>query len=1017
MLPPKEVISARAAEQLASALARRTKAEVRFDSGSKALYASDLSMYRQVPVGVVLPKSINDVITTVALCREHKVPILARGCGTSLAGQCCNVAVVIDFSKYLNRIVEFNPRKRYAWVEPGLINDDLRNETEKHHLTLAPDPATHEYCTIGGMIGNNSCGAHSVMGGKTVENTEELDILTYDGLRLTVGPTPEAELESIIRKGGRKGEIYKKLRDIRDRYAARIRERYPNIPRRVSGYNLDELLPENGFNVAKALVGTESTCVLVLRAKMRLIPSPPHRVWLVIAYPDVFRAGDQAAPLRRLKPLAIEGFQKHLIENELRKGAKVEGLDLLPQGGDTWLLVEFGGDTQEEAVRKAKAAVKEIRATDHDQIGIHVLDRPEDYNKVVKIRESGVGASRVPGEEDARPSWEDAAVPPERLGDYLRNFYKLLDKYKYAFTLFGHFGDACIHCRITFNPKTTEGVKQYRAFMTEAAHLVVRHGGSLSGEHGDGQARAELLPIMFGSDLMQAFREFKSAWDPEWRMNPGKVVDPYPLDTNLREGPDYRPKPVLTVFQFPGDHGSFAQATERCFGVGKCRGMDGGTMCPSFHATREEMHSTRGRTRMLFEMLRGEVIQDGWRDEHIKDALDLCLACKGCKGDCPVNVDVATYKAEFLHHYYDGRTRPTSAYAMGQIFRWANMASHVPELANLVTQTPGLSMLAKAAAGLTQNRKMPAFAPETFKSWFKRHSAQSARKHDDRPVVMLWADTFNNHFFSHTAKAAVEVLESAGYRVQVPARHLCCGRPLYDYGFLQQAKTQLQEILDTLRPQITAGTPVVVLEPSCASVFRDELKNLFPADEDATRLSRQTLTLSEFLNKTDFRMPVLKRKALLHGHCHQKAIFGMKNEQALLSRMGLNAELLDSGCCGLAGSFGYEAHHYDISMKIGERVLLPRVREASRDTLIITDGFSCREQIMHGTPRHAMHLAEVIQMAMHQPLPPRKKYVESGFVQAEPSYPALTATAAAGLLLGAGLLLLSTSKSPGYKQP
>lgn len=452
-----------------------------------------------------------------------------------------------------------------------------------------------------------------------------------------------------------------------------------------------------------------------------------------------------------------------------------------------------------------------------------------------------------------------------------------------------------------------------------------------------------------------------------------------------------------------------SQATERCFGVGKCRNMNGETMCPSFHATREEMHSTRGRTRLLFEMLRGDVIQDGWQSEHVKEALGLCLSCKGCKGDCPVSVDVATYKAEFLYHYYQKHDRPMSAVAMGQIYRWANLASRFPDLVNFTLQTPGISSIAKAAGGITQHRRMPPFARETFKNWFKRR--ERGAHHDSRPVVTLWADTFNNHFFPHTAKAAVEVLESAGYRVQVPMRHLCCGRPLFDYGMLDEAKVKLQEIINTLRPQITAGTPVVVLEPSCASVFRDELTNLFPADQDAQRLRSQTFTLAEFLDKVQYNPPTLKRKAVLHGHCHQKAIFGMKHEQQLFSRMGLDAELLDSGCCGLAGSFGFEEDHYDISMKIGERVLLPRVRQAERGTLIITDGFSCREQIMHGTPRHALHMAEVIQMAMRQPLEPRgRKYVESGFFQETPSYSGLQAAVGAGLLLGAGWLLSSRGK-------
>ncbi len=471
---------------------------------------------------------------------------------------------------------------------------------------------------------------------------------------------------------------------------------------------------------------------------------------------------------------------------------------------------------------------------------------------------------------------------------------------------------------------------------------------------------------------------------------------------------------MLTVFNFPGDHGSFAQATERCFGVGKCRGLDGGTMCPSFHATREEMHSTRGRTRLLFEMLRGDVIQDGWKDPHVKEALDLCLACKGCKGDCPVNVDVATYKSEFLYHYYEGSVRPPAAYSMGQIFRWAELASKMPDIANLFTQTPGVSSALKSLGGVTQRRRMPAFAPQTFKTWFAGHQERTKRKNDQRPTVLLWPDTFNNHFFPHTAKAAVEVLESAGYRVQVPNRSLCCGRPLYDYGFLDQAKHNLEDILDALRPEITAGVPLIVLEPSCASVFRDEMTNILSTNEDAQRLRSQTTLFSEFLADINYAPPTLKRKALVHGHCHQKALWGMSADQKLFAKMGLDAELLDSGCCGLAGSFGYEEGHYDISMKIGERVLLPKIREADRGTLIVSDGFSCREQIMHGTRRHGMHIAEVIQMALRQPLSQPKKYIETGWVQERPAYPLLTAATGAGLL-AAGALLLVNRFSPANR--
>jgi FAD/FMN-containing dehydrogenase/Fe-S oxidoreductase len=837
-----------AAEDLAARLRRTIRGEVRFDAGSRALYAADLSMYRQVPIGVVIPRDLDDVVVTVAACRERGAPNLGRGCGTSLAGQCCNVAVIIDFSKYVNRITELDPDRRPAWVEPGVICDQLRDAAQKHHLILAPDPATHEYCTLGGMIGNNSCGAHSVMGGKTVDNTEELEVLTYDGLRLRVGPTSEADLDSIIAAGGRRGEIYRTLRDLRDRHADKIRGGFPHIPRRVSGYNLEALLPENGFHVARALVGSESTCVLVLGARMRLMPSPRFRSLLVIGYPDSFQAGDHVPPILEHHPIALEAFTSHVIQNMRRKGRTVPGVDLLPEG-NTWLLVEFGGDSAREVADRAQEVKSGLLAHGDVGTGVKVLTDPGDQKAVWKIREAGVGASRVPHVEDALPSWEDSAVPPEKLGDYLRDFVKLLHRYHYDYTLFGHFGQGCVHSRITFHTRTPEGVRQYRAFMNDAADLVVSYGGSLSGEHGDGQAKGELLPKIFGPELMRAFHEFKRIWDPDWKMNPGKLIDANPLTSDLRYGPDYHPRPVHTYFRFPDDQGSFAEAVGRCFGVGKCRHLEGETMCPSFKVTREEEHSTRGRAHLLFEMMRGEVLRDGWKDEAVKDSLDLCLACKGCKGDCPVAVDVASYKAEFLAHYYQGRLRPRSAYALGLAFRWARLGSYLPTLANFFSQTPYLKGVVKALAGLAAERELPPLARQTFRRWFGERPPRNVGS----PPVVLWADTFNNYFFPHTAQAAVEVLEAAGRQVFIPAKVLCCGRPLYDYGMLDQARRQLQEILDCLRPAIRAGIPVVGLEPSCVAVFRDELVNLFPDDEDARRLGRQTCSANSWSKVTTTR--------------------------------------------------------------------------------------------------------------------------------------------------------------------
>ncbi len=987
------------AADLAAELQRTVRGEVRFDAGSRALYAADLSMYRQVPIGVVIPRDLDDVVATVAACRERGVPILGRGCGTSLAGQCCNVAVVIDFSKYVNRITELDPERRTAWVEPGVICDQLRNAAGEYGLTYPAAPATHEYCTLGGMLGNNSCGAHSLTGGKTVDNTEELEILTYDGLRLRVGSTSDADLGRLIGAGGRRGDIYRRLRD---HYAGLIRTGFPHIPRRVSGYNLDALLPENGFHVARALVGSESTCVLILGARMRLIPAPRARALVVIGYPDPFRAGDHVATILEYHPIALEAFTSHVIENMRRKGRPVPGAELLPEG-NTWLMVEFGGDSEKEVADHARRVMARLRAHGDVGTGVALITDPAGQKAVWKTREAGVGASRIPHVEDALPSWEDAAVPPEKLGNYLRDFVKLLHRYDYDYTLFGHFGQGCIHSRITFHTRTPEGVRQYRAFMNDAADLVVAYGGSLSGEHGDGQAKGELLPKMFRPEIMRAFHEFKRIWDPDGKMNPGKLIDANPLTSDLRYGPDYHPRPVHTYFQYPEDRGSFAAAVERCFGVGKCRRLEGGTMCPSFMATREEKHSTRGRAHLLFEMMRGEAIRDGWKDEAIRDSLDLCLACKGCKGDCPVSVDVATYKAEFLAHYYQGRLRPRSAYALGLAPVWVRLGSHMPTLANFLSQTPYLSDAVKALAGLAPQRKLPPLARQTFRRWFGKRPPRNV----GRPPVVLWPDTFNNYFFPHTAQAAVEVLEAAGRQVFLPRKTPCCGRPLYDYGMLDRAKARLREVLDSLRPVIRAGIPVVGLEPSCVAVFRDELVNLFPDDEDARRLSRQTFLLSEFLVTADYHPPRLEGKALVHGHCHHKALMGMADEERLLKEVGLELAAPETGCCGLAGSFGYERDHYDVSMKVGEHALLPAVRRAPEDALIIADGFSCRCQIEQGTDRRALHLAEVLQMAAAQGgRADGRPYPEVGHVQGRPatlSRPAAAAVLAGGLLTAGGL--------------
>src|SRR3954469_19914836 len=712
------------AHALAEALKNNVSGEVRFDAGSRALYATDGSNYRQVPIGVVIPRTIDDVVATVATCRRFGAPLLSRGGGTSLAGQTCNVAVVMDWSKYVNQILAINQEEQFARVHPGLVLDHLRAATKPHHLTYGPDPSTHAWCTLGGMIGNNSCGTHSQMAGKTVDNVEELEIVTYDGLRMRVGWMMQDELAAKAKEPGRVGEIFRGIQQIQSRYATQIRERYPNIPRRVSGYNLDQLLPDaNGrFNLARALVGSEGTLVTVLAAKLRLVHDPRFRSLLVLGYSDIYVAADAVPEIVKSQPIALEAIDHLLFENMKKKKLHENYLSLLPEGKG-WLLVQFGGESREESKGKAEELMQKLTGKPNSP-STKLYPDDADAKHIWTIRESGLGATAfVPGEPVTWEGWEDSSVAPEKLGGYLRDLCKLYEKFGYIGALYGHFGMGCVHTRISFDLFTPRGVDHYRKFIEEAADLVVSYGGSLSGEHGDGQSRAELLPKMFGTELVGAFREFKQLWDPQWKMNPGKVVDPYRIDENRRlmnEAERWNPK---THFHFPDDENSFKRATLRCVGVGKCRrtiGQEPGddTMCPSYLVTHEEKHTTRGRTHLLFELLKGEELEPKWRDEHVKEALDLCLACKGCKGDCPVNVDVATYKAEFLSHYWEGRLRPRHAYAFGWIDKWSRLASVWPGAANLATQTPGLSYLAKAAAGVAAKREIPQFAPTTFKSWF-----------------------------------------------------------------------------------------------------------------------------------------------------------------------------------------------------------------------------------------------------------------------------------------------------------
>ena len=978
--------------RLEAGLRAAVRGEVAFDGGTRAIYATDSSNYRQVPLGVVFPRDEADVLATLALAREHGAPIVSRGGGTSLAGQTCNVAVVLDFSRHMTAILSLDPVARTARVQPGIVLDDLRAAAEVHGLTFGPDPATHAWCTLGGMVGNNSCGTHALYTGKTVDNVERLRVVTYAGTVLDLGPTDDPEYARLTALGGETARIHSGMREIGRRYAGLVHERFPDIPRRVSGYNLDELTPEKGWNTARALVGTESTCAVVTEITVVLSTSPRHRRMVVVGYDDVFAAADAVPSLLHHPLLGLEGLDDVLIGQMLAADLNTASIPLLPPGRG-WLIAELGDDDPAVADAQATAFVDGLPAgTSHARYDDHQSQR-----RVWTIRESGLGATAVPvGKPHNHEGWEDAGVPPARLGEYLRAITALWAEYGYSGAWYGHFGQGCVHTRNPFDLHSLEGLAAYREFIGRAAQICVSMGGSLSGEHGDGQGRAELWPLMFGGELVDGFRQFKAIWDPQGRMNPGKLVDPYPLDTNLRFGPEYR-RDLLSgdmFFAYQLDGGSLQKAAERCVGVGRCRRDDTGVMCPSYRVTREEKHSTRGRAKLLVELFQGETTPADWRNAEVKEALDLCLSCKGCQTDCPTHVDVATYKAEFLAHHYAGRLRPRAAYALGLIPFWARIATAVPALANTVLSAPVLGKLMRAAAGVTRDRPVPAFAGRAL----RRTAGAEQRSRTTEATVVVWPDTFTDAWSPEHGVATVRVLEAAGETVAVPTEWACCGRSLYDHGMLDLAKRWLTRLLDVLDPWVSRGIPVIVPEPSCLAAFRDELPQLLRDDPRAAELAGLARSLAEHLDAIGWEPPPVlsgsgagaaggvgaggvgaageRERIVVHPHCQGRAVVGTGADRSVLERAGYDVEVLDAGCCGLAGSFGFTAgEHAELSKKIAEQTWIPRMWAAANGTsdpgtsgertgrppaTVLADGFSCVTQAtqMGGPPTRT--LAELL---------------------------------------------------------
>ncbi|MGW1103359.1 FAD-binding and (Fe-S)-binding domain-containing protein [Streptomyces sp. NPDC002540] len=922
--------------ELAQALRSAVRGEVDFGPSARALTTMDASNYRRVPLGVVAPRDADDVAAALAVCRAHAVPVVPRGGGTSIAGQSTGTGVVLDLTRHLRRIVELDAGSRTAVVQPGVVLDDLRAAAAPHGLTFGPDPSTHSRCTLGGMIGNNSCGAHSVAWGTTADNVHALTVTRYGGDTLRLGrgggpgfPAGLVGLPELVGAG-----------------LALLRTGFPALPRRISGYALDALLPERGADLARAFCGSEGTLGVVTEASVRLVEAPAARALAVLAYADESAAAEAAPGLLPHHPLTVEGMAADLVREPAG----------LPRGG-AWLFVETGGATPAEARAHAERVLRAADALD----GVVVTD-PAGQRALWRVREDAAGtATRMPDGTEAWPGWEDCAVPPARLGPYLRDFRALLAEHGLRGTPYGHFGEGCVHVRIDFDLLNPEGVARFRRFSGELADLVVAHGGSLSGEHGDGQARAELLPRMYGDELVALFARFKDIWDPDGGMNPGILVRPARLDENLRFEVLPR-RPVDVAFGYPDDGGDFSAAVRRCVGVAKCRTArpaGAGVMCPSFRVTGEEAHSTRGRARLLHEMLAGEVITDGWRSEEVRDALDLCLACKGCRGDCPVGVDMATYKAEFLHHHYRGRLRPAAHYTMGRLPGWLRVAAPFAPVLNALARIGPLAALAKRLAGIAPQRTIPVLARQTFTRWLGRHRGRGTVVLSDDQVVTVWPDTFTDHFSPEVGRAAVRVLEAAGRRTLLPGRGLCCGLTYVSTGQLDKARKVMRRTLDRMDGSL--GYPLVVLEPSCAATLRTDLPELLPDDPRAAELAGSVRTLAQYLEEyaPDWRPPRLDRPVTGQTHCHQHAVLGDAADHRLRERAGLTGEL-SGGCCGLAGNFGFERGHWGVSVACAEEQLLPSVRAAEPGTEVLADGFSCRTQLEQLGGVRARHLAEVL---------------------------------------------------------
>ena len=954
-------------EELGRELRKHVAGEVRFDAYSRLLYSTDASIYQMDPVGVVIPKNRDDVLAVMELAARLRIPVLPRCGGTSLAGQTVNHAIVMDFSKYMDQVLEVNAEERWARVQPGIVLDELNRRLAPMNLQYAPDPTTSSRACVGGGIGNNTCGSHSVIYGKTVDHVKELTAVLSDGSVASFGPVDADVLQAKLAVSSLEGQIYRDVMRIAEENREEVLARYPKIMRRVSGYNLDEPLNNadgNPFNMARVVVGSEGTFCVITEAKINLVPVPAKKGLAVLHFEDMVRACEATWEILKHQPATVELIGRMILDRcreSLGFSRLLEPVDGEP---DALLVVEFSGETEAEVVGKIDGLKQDMARKGLGYACVKLTD-PRDQANIWSLRAAGLGLlMSTRGDAKPLPYVEDTAVDPEHLGQFVARFDQVVKAHDTQAGYYGHASVGCMHIRPLVNLKNSEGIQRMVSIASDIGDLVLEYGGSFSGEHGDGIVRGVWTEKMFGPAIYNAFRDMKRAFDPHGIMNPGKIIDCPPMTENLRFGTEYRTQPLTTTFDFSKD-GGYGGAVEMCNGMGACRKLTG-SMCPSYMATKEEEHSTRGRANLLRAVLSGSLPGDTMASKRLYDALDLCLECKACKAECQTGVDMAKLKYEFLDHYQRANGVSLRSKLFANINLLSSLGSHLGPFAGIATGNPLTRFFLHRFLGIHPNRKLPPQAAQTFPRWFRSRSSTVTTS---AKSVVLFNDTFMNYNYPQVGKAAVDILEHAGFNVEL-ADSGCCGRPMISKGLLSQAKSHARANVDHLYSYAERGIPIVGCEPSCLLTLRDEYPDLL-RDDKAKMVAENSFMIDEFLmmlhekNELELRFSELKKKVLFHGHCHQKALVGTRYSMALLRLpSSYEVEEIDAGCCGMAGSFGYEVEHYQVSMDVGRLKLFPAVESKDESWEVATMGVSCRQQLEHGAGRRSRHLVEILRDAV-----------------------------------------------------